>query len=67
MRRSIEAGIPIAAMSLWITVIVFLIAGWMLNISKLLALNLETLSIELVLRSVGVLMVPLGSVLGLFF
>jgi len=67
MRRSIETGIPVTAVFLWLAVIVTGIVGWVLNIVKLMGMTLDTVTIELVLRGLGIFVAPLGSIMGLFF
>ncbi len=67
MRRSIETGIPVTALFLWLAVIITGVVGWVLNIVKLMGMTLDTVTIELVLRGVGIFVAPLGSIMGLFF
>ena len=67
MRRSIETGIPVTAVFLWLVVIVTGVVGWVLNIVKLMGMTLDAVTIELVLRGLGIFVAPLGSIMGLFF
>jgi hypothetical protein len=67
MRRSIETGIPVTAVLLWLAVIITGVVGWVLNIVKLMGMTLDAVTIELVLRGVGIFVAPLGSIMGLFF
>lgn len=58
---------PLAAIFLWVVMIATAIAGWVINIVKLIGMSIDTITIELILRFIGIFIVPLGSIMGLFF
>ena len=52
------------AVLIWIGLLVLSIVGWGLNIIKLL--GADTLNGEVVVRTIGVFVAPLGAILGYF-
>jgi len=66
-RNNVEnAGAVTGAIVVWAFVILTLV-GWVMNIFDLVGTQLDVITIELVLRIVGIFVVPLGAIMGLFF
>lgn len=43
------------------------VVGWIMNVVALAGMSFDPITTTLVLRCVGIVMVPLGAVMGLFF
>jgi len=52
---------------IWIAVVVATLVGWVINIVELVAMPFDPITIEMIVRIVGVVFVPLGALMGYFF
>jgi hypothetical protein len=59
-------SIGVAAVLAWITAIIAIIYGYIANIITLVGMTLAGHEAEFVLRAVGIVIVPLGAIMGLF-
>jgi hypothetical protein len=60
-------GFTLAGMTIVVFILVILPAcvyGWIENIVKLIHLSLDTLTVELLVRIIGILVFPVGIVMG---
>ncbi len=51
----------------WLAIAVTLLIGWVINIVELVAMPFTPVTIEMIVRIVGVVFVPLGALMGYFF
>lgn len=63
MRKLLEF-LPIGVFLLWLSIVGLVFTGWVFNIQFLMGLENVSVTIPLVLRIIGVVIVPLGSLLG---
>jgi hypothetical protein len=59
-------GIGVAAVLAWIAAIIAIACGYIVNIITLVDLTWAGHEAEFVLRAVGIVMAPLGAIMGLF-
>ena len=59
-------GIGMTMVFVWAAVVVGLLAGWVMNIFDLLGMTLQGNEPEVIIRAVGIIVVPLGGVAGWF-
>ena len=59
--------VPVIFFLVWAFLFVFLVCGWVMNIISLVAMDWAApLGIEAILRVVGIILAPLGAVMGWF-
>lgn len=58
------AGVGISIVLLWFLVIFLAIGGWIANIVKLIGSDFDPLTVEAGLRVFGVVLAPLGAIMG---
>lgn len=51
----------------WITAFIVLLIGWIINIVKLIEMPFDPITVEMIIRLVGVVLAPLGAFMGYFF
>jgi hypothetical protein len=51
----------------WLIVVLFLAIGWIMNIVAVIQTDLSHVTTLLIVRIIGIIVVPLGSFLGWFF
>lgn len=51
----------------WLIVVAAIVIGWIMNIFDLVGMKFDEITIEIALRIVGIVVVPLGAIMGLFF
>jgi len=54
------------AFGLWMLVVAVIGIGWVMNILALVKMSFSPVTIELVLRIVGIFLAPLGTIMGYF-
>ena len=59
-------GIGVAAVLAWIAAIIAIAYGYIVNIITLVGMTLTGHEVEFVLRAVGIVIAPLGAIMGLF-
>jgi hypothetical protein len=63
---NISKGAGVAAALAWIAAIVAIIYGYIVNIITLVGMTWAGHEVEFVLRAAGIVMAPLGVIMGLF-
>lgn len=67
MKLSLGDEIGIGRAIFWVLVVLFIISGWIMNISEITSLESIEFKGEHILRIIGIFLAPTGAIMGWFF
>ena len=65
--KNMQSGNAAVAGLIWLIMVILIVVGWFKNLSMLIDLEVLTMTAENIIRLAGVVVVPLGSIMGWFF
>ena len=67
MKLSLGDKIGIGMVIFWVLVVLFILSGWIMNISDIISLESIEFKGEHILRIIGIFLAPIGAIMGWFF